>query len=229
MNPDLFSLLDPPLWVWLIAGVVIAVFHAVVVLPRQPEPSPDTPGAGEKTPYAQIASKGFVLICAGIAGACQLVAPIVPAPLRLGWLVWGSAIVVLIAVDALSTWMPRRLTWICLGGLAVGLVIGIGLGDAWWRLIPAVISALVVGGFFWLVWRIGAGLGFGDVRLALGLGAISGAYSASFAMTALVSGTIIGAVWAIAHRMIRGPGRVFAYGPALWSGPYLALLIERWM
>ncbi len=204
-------------------GVIVVVWHARVVLPRQPEPDPSTPGADAKIRYATVSSWRFTVICAVLGAVCQLAGLFGPPAHRPLWVVWGSSVLVLVAVDARSTWLPRRLTWWCLAqlGLAIGLA-------AWWAGDPGVLLGACLGGLllcslFWLLWRSGAGIGFGDVRLALGLGALAGSVSAQFWFTALLCASLAGAVLGVILALVRGRGAPFPYGPALWAGPWAAL------
>ena len=89
----------------------------------------------------------------------------------------------------------------------------------------AAIGAVAVGGFFYVLWRLTGGIGFGDVRLMVTVGAVTAAASASVAFNAVLLGSIVGAVWGIVRLRIKGPGP-FPYGPALWSGPFLALALD---
>ena len=87
---------------------------------------------------------------------------------------------------------------------------------------------MLVGGFFWLVWRSGAGLGFADVRLAIGLGALTGSSGVGVAgvVGAVMAAAVIGALTGIVHGLGRTRREPFAYGPALWAGAY-ACLVQR--
>ncbi|MFZ2624408.1 MAG: prepilin peptidase [Propionibacterium sp.] len=207
-------------------AVALVFWHARVLLPRQPEPEPGTPGAATKTPYAALASWRFTAVCAALAALCQLAGLFGEQAHRPLWLVWGSGVLVLAGVDARSTWLPRRLTWCCLAQLGVAICVAALWGDDPGMVLDAALGGLVMGSLFWLLWRAGAGLGFGDVRLALGLGALAGAVSAEFWFTALLSASLVGAVWGLVCALGHGRDRPFAYGPALWTGPWAAQL---WM
>ena len=191
-------------------AALLVVWHARGLLPRQPEPDPASPGADSKPPYSKLATWPFTASCVLLAALCQLAGVVgVPAHRPL-WISWGSAVLVLVAVDARTTWLPRRLTWWCLG--QVGVAIGLA---AWWARDPGALAGAALGGaatgaLFWLVWRLGAGLGFGDVRLALGLGALSGAVSAEFWFASLLGASVVGALWGLIWTALRGRGAPFA-------------------
>ncbi|CEI28818.1 hypothetical protein FAM22020_000934 [Propionibacterium freudenreichii] len=212
---------------WLIAGLGLVVVHAAVLLPRQPEPAPDVPDADTKPSYAQLATWRLIVACLVICLACQPLLMTAPGAQRPAWLVWSSGFAVLATVDAVSTWIPRGLTRLCLIELAVGL----GLGALVWgdasALLGAALGACALGAMFWALWRFGAGIGFADVRMAVGVGALTGSVSWDFLIMAVFAATIIGALWGVIHRLVAGPGRVFAYAPALWAGPWVAQLAQR--
>ena len=227
---------DPPLvasswligWALCLAASLLLVAVHLRLLARQPEPDPMVPGAEGKTPYALLAVSGRVrLICLlgalGSSAATATAGPLAPA-----WLVWGSGAVVLVGVDAGSTWIPRGLTRLVLSELAAALALGAALARDPWPLVGAAAGAVAVGGFFWLVWRSGAGLGFADVRLAVGLGALTGSSGTGIAgvIGAVMVAAVLGALTGIVHGLGRARHRPFAYGPALWAGAY-ACLVQR--
>lgn len=227
---------DPPLvasswligWALCLAASLLLVAVHLRLLARQPEPDPMVPGAEGKTPYALLAVSGRVrLICLlgalGSSAAMATAGPLAPA-----WLVWGSGAVVLVGVDAVSTWIPRGLTRLVLSELAAALALGAALARDPWPLVGAAAGAVAVGGFFWLVWRSGAGLGFADVRLAVGLGALTGSSGTGIAgvIGAVMVAAVLGALTGIVHGLGRARHRPFAYGPALWAGAY-ACLVQR--
>ena len=212
----------------LVAALLLTTVH-LRLLALQPEPDPSVPGAAEKAPYAELAAGRrvrFVCVACSLAGSA---ATAVAGPLASAWLIWGSSGVVLAGVDAASTWSPRGLTRLVLGELTAALLLSAALaGDP--RLIAGTLAgAGAVGGFFWLIWRAGAGLGFADVRLAVGLGALAGATAAAgagptAAVAAVLTAAVIGALTGIVHAMGRARHEPFPYGPALWLGAYACLV-----
>jgi len=194
------------------------------VLRRIPEPT-DDPDAVAKTLYAALPTRRFLLAVAGLAWVAGLAAFGTTAPAA--WLAWASLVgpgALAIVVDGATTWLPRVLT----RTMAVVATVGLSV----WAMVEAdplvalrgVLGALAVGGFFYLLWRVVGGIGFGDVRLMAVVGAVTAAHSVQLAIWAVLAGTIAGAAWGLAQRLLRGPG-AFAYGPALWLGPFLALWV----
>lgn len=207
-------------------GVVAALAMASVtaaLLRRLPLP-PDEPDA---RPYAELISPRFV----GLVLACCAVA-LIGSLLLTSWPTWpvwvaiGTVGVLLAIVDAHTGLLPLRLTW-AFGGLvalAVGMV-------AWLRSDPAVLGVAALCGagaglLFWFLWRIGEGLGYGDVRLAALLGLATGAVSLETAVWSLLLGSVAGVAWGLVTRARRGADGPFPYGPSLVLGPYLALLAQ---
>lgn len=210
----------------LTAGLALVIAIATrPILSHLPEPL-DDPDIADKRPYASLGSPGFLAAVFVIAVvASGLVAWIVPPT---GWLAWAALIVpgvLAIAIDGATTWLPRVLT------TAMALIAGVGI--ALWAILDAdasialrgLLGALAVGGFFYLFWRFTGGIGFGDVRLMAVVGAVAAARSAQTASWGVLIGTLLGAIWGVTTRLVRGPGP-FPYGPALWSGPFVALAIS---
>lgn len=139
-------------------------------------------------------------------------------------LMWTGVGIVLVAIDLATTYLPLRLHRVLTAAVVGGFIIDLSR-NAWLR---ALVCGAVTGAFFWLVWRIGAALGFGDVRLAAWAGALAGAMSWQHAWVAVMGAAVVGAVHGLAtswwRRRHPSPfGTAFAYGPALWTGPWLAL------
>ena len=92
----------------LISSVIctlLALVHAVLVVPRLPEPSETEVGAevlAVKPRYCDLRAPGFVgttCLVAGVAGAASAAAPRWCLPL---WWVWGGSVTALVSVDAVS-------------------------------------------------------------------------------------------------------------------------------
>lgn len=211
-------------------GVALAVLGALAtaactaaILRRLPLP-PDEPLA---RPYAELVSRrllGTVLGCclAALLGSVLLT----PWPAWPVWFALGTLGVLLAVVDAHTGLLPLRLTWAFAALVAAGVA-----GVAVLRSDPTVIwvaglCGAAVGVLFWLLWRIGGGLGFGDVRLATLIAVAAGADSLQLAVWSLLLGGLAGVFWGLALRIRRREDGAFPYGPSLVLGPYLALLAQ---
>lgn len=175
------------------------------------------------------AAVGLTTLVAGVVVA--LAVPVAAQPVWCGLVLLGP---LLGWIDAATTWLPARLThwsWLLTGlgmiGTAVlGLTVAAATGVPWWHPpLGAVVGAAVVGGFFAVVWWLGRGaLGFGDVRLAIVLGAATGALGPATVVFAVLVGTGSAAIWALL-RAATGRRDAFPYGPFLLVGAFLAPLM----
>lgn len=212
---------------WL-TGVLCGIGTMAIWLIIVPRVRITTPPTGEPPPQLALLptpARTVVLFAATVALAQLL--RLVPADdwwLWIPYLVFGAP---LVFVDALTTWLPLRLHYLAAAAMAVGLLV-IAVPD-WSRAMGAVAFGLAAFGVFHLIWRIGTGLGYGDVRLASLLGAVGGLSGLEFWLVSLTAGTIIGALWAIGHSLRRRSRpdlpKHFAYGPSLWLGPFAAIPI----
>ncbi len=205
----------------MIVTVSVAICAGAIWALLVPRIRIDDPAAPELRSLVSWRSTALVATATLAASQVLRVAPVAHWWVWVGYLAFG---VPLVAIDLRTTFLPARLNLLALGAMAVGAVPmavsepGLGL--------RALLGAGALFGFFWLVWRIGAGIGFGDVRLASLIGAVAGLSGAQGVATALVAGTLLGACHAIGHLIWarRRPDRPrhFAYGPALYAGPILA-------
>ena len=210
---------------WCLPGLTLVAAHAWLAL-RLPEPADGT--ALGKVPYASLAAASRLawLTAATLAALAAVV--VVPPAQRPLWLVYGSSVAVMIWVDGCTTWLPSRLMWLASAQLVAAAAWSAYRSADGLQLVAEMgIGAAAAGAFFWAFWRLShGGLGFGDVRLAPLIGAVAATMGTSGWFAALLAGTGIGAVWGlVSGRRHPAPGTTkgFAYGPALWVGPYVAL------
>lgn len=142
------------------------------------------------------------------------------------WIPYLSLGAPLVLVDALTTWLPLQLHLLATTAMGVTLI-GLALGN-WRAAAAAVVGGAAAFGLFFLVRLVGRTIAFGDVRLAGLVGLASGQAGYGNWIITLMAGTGIGALWGIAHAVVRryraDLPRHFAYGPALWLGPSVAVL-----
>ncbi|HSY00118.1 MAG TPA: prepilin peptidase, partial [Streptomyces sp.] len=98
-----------------------------------------------------------------------------------------------------------------------------------WR--TAAFGALALGGFYLLFFLIRpVALGFGDVKLALGLGAVLGWYGWGALYLGTFAGALIGSAYTLVlaarGRAVRG--QLVALGPFMLGGAYVGLLLEAY-
>lgn len=176
--------------------------------------------------FDTLATRRFRFLALGIiAGLGWLCLALLDASL---WPVWLPLIglgTLLGLIDAQTTFLPFRLSYLTLTLVSLGALVSAWLrGDAW-SLLWAAAGGAIAAGLFWLLWRFsGEKFGFGDVRLAAILGVAGGATSPQILYWVFLLGTLIGAIWAI---VVRQQGRhQFAYGPALLLGAPAALILN---
>ncbi len=161
------------------------------------------------------------LICATLAAATG------PRPELAVWLLLAPVAVLLALVDFRVHRLPDVLT-LPLAGAAVVLlgVVALVPGHAgeW---LTAVLGSLVLGGVYFLLFLVHPnGLGFGDVKLALGLGAVLGWYGGGAVVLGTFAGFLFGGLYGLGLVVARRIGTRTAYpiGPALIAGAYVGLL-----
>jgi leader peptidase (prepilin peptidase) / N-methyltransferase len=147
------------------------------------------------------------------------------------WLGWASSGLVLVTVDLATTYLPVRLHWWTAGLTLAGVAIVLIRQPDVTSVVTVIGGAVAATVFFWLVWRVTGAFGFGDVRLAVPLGALTGLLGWSGWFLALLAGTALGAVHGLLVSVWRrrhpsGLGSAFPYGPALWVGPWVALALN---
>lgn len=223
----------PTLSPWLAPGlpavvlVVLATALPVLlatraVLVRLPEPAePDG-----KAPYAALATPRFVGTCTVLAALAGLLVALTlpPTVWPLWWVLAGPGLV-LVAVDARTTWLPLRLTHV-VWAAAVGAAALSTVLDGVEVLVRVGVGAAAAALLYLGLWRLSrGGLGFGDVRLAPVLGAAGAAVGWSTLVTTLLLGSLVGAVVG-AVLTVRGRPGAFAYAPSMLAGAFLACALR---
>jgi leader peptidase (prepilin peptidase) / N-methyltransferase len=189
------------------------------ILRRLPEPAD---GQG-KPRYADLATPRLIASCALLAGAAVTVSWLTTSPATQPlWWVLSSFGVLLAAIDALTTWLPLRLTQAAWVAMTVALLLTLPLGADWSTVLRAVTGAALAGLLYLAVWLVSrGGFGFGDVRFAPLVGAATAAHSWSLLIWALLLGSGLGALYGIVRLARRRTGP-FPYAPAMLVGAYLA-------
>lgn len=209
----------------LLAASLATGWLAGPALRRLPEPKV---AEGEtKVPYRHLATRRFAT---GVT-ACSMAALIVVAirvdpAMWTAWVPLATLGIFLVAIDAVTTWLPLRVTHLLWASTAMGLAMAVMMAPVADRFrlgARVVLGAVLVGGFFWLFWWFTGGLGYGDVRLAPVLGATAATVSTSMVVAAVLAGTVAGAIHGLVHRARGRPGP-FPYGPALVLGVFAALV-----
>ncbi|NHB84008.1 prepilin peptidase [Tessaracoccus sp. HDW20] len=204
--------------------VAVAVAAACVwalVVPRLRIDDEDAPD------LAALVTPRSTAVVAVTALAAALILLVVPAGHRWVWVGYLAVGVPLVGVDLRTTFLPARLNWAAAAAMAVGLLV-VGVRSPM-TAVSSLLGALAVAAFLYVVWRFSSGLGFGDVRLGLLIGAVAGLSGASAVGVALFAGTLLGALHGVGHLLWAGRDparpREFPYGPALYAGAFVAALL----
>jgi leader peptidase (prepilin peptidase)/N-methyltransferase len=195
---------------------VLLATRAVLVL----LPEPDQPEG--KTLYRALPTSRFVLTCTGLAaGSAALVAVTLPPATWPLWWVLCAPGLVLVAVDARTTWLPLGLTRVVWTATVGAAALSVFLGGVP-LLVRSTVGAVAAALLYLVLWRLSrGGLGFGDVRLAPVLGAASAAVGWSMLFTTLLLGSLVGAAVGVVLAL-RGHRSAFAYAPSMLTGAFLA-------
>lgn len=228
---------------WALIGATVSAslarWHLRRTVPRLPEPDPDVVGeavVAAKPPYSGLDTprrRVGVTVVACLLGAASVLAP---AWTRGLWWVWAGSVTTLVAVDAATTFLPLRLWRRCLlEAIALAVATAVVSRDPSPGLLTACgLAAVSAWLLLDLVWRFGGGIGYGDVRLAAGTGLLGACCAsepagvATAVATTLLATTVAGALAALVTASVRRRrpsawGQAFAYGPALWVGPWATL------
>ena len=179
----------------------------------------DAPSYGPGTP---LMVTGTALVCAALAAATGT------RPELGVWLLLAPVGVLLTAVDLRVRRLPDVLTLPLAAAalLLLGLVALVPEHAGDWP--TALGGALALGVGYFVLWLINpGGMGFGDVKLALGAGAVLGWYGWDTVLLGTFAGFLLGALYGGALVLVGKAGRKTAipFGPFLIAGAYAGLLI----
>jgi leader peptidase (prepilin peptidase)/N-methyltransferase len=137
-------------------------------------------------------------------------------------------LVVASAIDRRCHRLPDLLTLPATVLMTAGVAIAAAVDDDLGLLAAAMGGAVMLAGTLLVVHLVSpAGMGFGDVKLAVPIGLVVGARGTGAAVAALLAAFVLGAVAGLVtlakHRDRR---RSFAFGPCLGAGAVLALLVQ---
>ncbi|KUM89174.1 MULTISPECIES: prepilin peptidase [Streptomyces] len=171
---------------------------------------------------APLLSAVTALLCAALAAATGT------RPEIAVWLLLAPVGVLLAVVDLRVRRLPDPLTLpLAAAALALlGVVSFVPEHTGSWP--HALYGALALGVGYWVLWRVNpGGMGFGDVKLALGAGAVLGWYGWDTVLLGTFAGFLLGALYGGALVLVGRAGRRTAipFGPFLLTGAYAGLLI----
>ncbi|AEY90958.1 type IV peptidase [Streptomyces hygroscopicus subsp. jinggangensis 5008] len=178
------------------------------------------------TPYQPYAPSAPLLATALVCAA--LTAATGTRPELAVWLLLAPVGVLLAAVDFRVQRLPDPLTLpLAATALALlGLAALLPEHAGHWR--TALYGALALGAGYYVLYRVNpGGMGFGDVKLAVGAGAVLGWYGWPTVLLGTFAGFLLGALYGGALVLARRAGRKTAvpFGPFLLAGALTGLLI----
>ncbi|MFF4748358.1 prepilin peptidase [Streptomyces sp. NPDC002514] len=190
--------------------------------PRDDRSARGARGAARYGPRVLSLAAVTALVCAALAATTGT------RPELGVWLLLAPPGVLLAVVDFRVQRLPDPLTLplaaAALGLLAVAAAVPEHAGD--W--LTALYGALALGGGYFVLFLVNpGGMGFGDVKLALGAGAALGWYGWPTLLLGTFAGFLSGALYAGGLVVARRAGRksAIAFGPFLIAGAYVGLLI----
>jgi leader peptidase (prepilin peptidase)/N-methyltransferase len=132
-----------------------------------------------------------------------------------GVLAWFTALTV---YDVRQRRLPNALT---LPGAAVVLAVALATG----RGAPALIGAVALALFYLGIHLVApAGMGAGDVKLAIGVGALTGSFGIDAWVLAALGAPMLTAIWALAVAF-RGRAATVPHGPSMCAAAAAAVAI----
>lgn len=172
-----------------------------------------------REPFVWLAS-GVLSLAAGIVTSGE------PALLP-AYLVVAAVSIVLLVTDVDHKLIPNRVLYPTTALTAVLMTIGAVIEGSTDRLVPAALGALGYFGALFAVYLIArGGFGFGDVKLAVLLGAVTAFQSQRTILLAVFFTGVIGglpAIYLLVTRRARG-GDEMPYGPPMLAGAWTALI-----
>ncbi|SEC69874.1 leader peptidase (prepilin peptidase) / N-methyltransferase [Streptomyces sp. 2131.1] len=143
------------------------------------------------------------------------------------WLVLAPVGVLLASIDHRVHRLPDMLTLPAAGAAAVLLGLAALLPEHAGSWLSALLGGLVLGGFYLLLFLVNPdGMGLGDVKLALSLGAVLGWYGWAVVFAGGFAGFLFGAGYGLALVVLRRAGRKtgIPFGPFMIAGAFLGVL-----
>ncbi|GGX62700.1 prepilin peptidase [Streptomyces minutiscleroticus] len=185
-------------------------------------------GRARCVPCGRAYGRTLPVALAGAAVCAALAAATGPRPELGAWLLLAPAGVLLAVVDFRVQRLPDVLT-LPLAAAALVLLGAAALtpehtGD--WP--TALLGALALGAGYFVLFLINPeGMGFGDVKLALGLGAVLGWYGWGTVLLGTFAGFLFGGLYGIGLVVLRRAGRKTSipFGPFLIAGAFVGTLM----
>ncbi|MEU9309676.1 A24 family peptidase [Streptomyces sp. NPDC048256] len=160
--------------------------------------------------------------------ACAVLAATTGArPVLLVWLLLTPVGVLLAIVDSAVHRLPDVLTLPFAAGALVLLGVAAMLPSAGGSWTSALLGSLILGACYFVLFLLSKGFGFGDVKLALALGAVLGWYGWAVVLLGTFTGYLLGALYGIVLIVTgRGSRKTrIPFGPFLLAGAFAGVLL----
>ncbi|MER6358227.1 A24 family peptidase [Streptomyces sp. NPDC001634] len=162
------------------------------------------------------------------AVVCALLAAVTGGrPELVVWLLLAPAAVLLATVDFAAHRLPDVLTLpLAAAALALlGVAAVLPGADGSWT--SALLGSLVLGACYFVLFLISKGFGFGDVKLAVVLGAVLGWYGWAIVLVGTFAGYLFGALYGIGLMLAGRADRTsrIPFGPFLLAGTLAGVLL----
>lgn len=151
-----------------------------------------------------------------------------PHPETVVWLLVTPVAVLLALVDLRVHRLPDVLTLPLAAATAALLGLAALVPGAAGSWPTALLGGLALGAAYFVLFLVNpAGMGFGDVKLALALGTVLGWYGWPVLVTGAFAGLVYGALYGLALLVLRRGGRrtAIALGPFMIAGAFTGLLL----
>ncbi|MER5200728.1 prepilin peptidase [Streptomyces sp. NPDC002755] len=162
------------------------------------------------------------------AVVCVLLATTTSArPELVVWLLLVPAGVLLAAVDFTAHRLPDVLTLPLAAAALVLLGVAAMLPSAGGSWTSALLGSLILGACYFVLFLLSKGFGFGDVKLALALGAVLGWYGWAIVVVGTFAGYLLGALYGIVLIVTGRDSRKtrIPFGPFLLAGAFAGVLL----
>ncbi|RSN06423.1 prepilin peptidase [Streptomyces sp. WAC 01325] len=169
-----------------------------------------------------------VFVASVTAMVCALLAAAIGfRPELVVWLLLTPTAVLLALVDVAARRLPDVLTLPLAAAvllLLAGAAVVPGSGGSW---TSALLGSLVLGACYFVVFLFSKGFGFGDVKLALVLGAVLGWYGLAIVLVGALAGYLFGALYGIGLMLAGRADRTsrIPFGPFLLAGTLAGVLL----
>ncbi|MET8247752.1 A24 family peptidase [Streptomyces sp. NPDC005202] len=182
----------------------------------------DAAACGPYGPSTRAVSTVTALVCAALAAATG------PHPEAVVWLLAAPVAVLLALVDHRVHRLPDILTLPLAAATVALLGIAATLPAAAGSWLTALLGGLALGAAYFVLFLVNpAGMGFGDVKLALALGAALGWYGWPVLIAGAFAGLLYGALYGLGLVVLRRAGRKSAIplGPFMIGGAFTGLVV----